>query len=157
LTSRARSMADRAGLSDPFRAAESLLHDLAGWSIDAETIRRYCHADAAHARKGRGGRRALPEGFADSEGGRELHIDAGKVNRPGGYRDVRVAVFGRRVRAAPAGSEGYEQRGLPAPGVRSVVAEVEEAHAFGRRCAAEAGRLGAPPEGLSVLGDGAEW
>jgi len=157
LTPRARGMADRAGVHDPFRQAESLLNDLAGWSIDAETIRRYCHQDAAAARKGRGQRQASPEQFARAGGDRELHIDAGKVNTKGGWRDVKVAVFARRERGEPATSEDYEQRGLPAPAARSVIAEVEEAQAFGGRCATEAGRLGLPAGGLSVLGDGAEW
>jgi hypothetical protein len=157
LTSRARGMADRAGISDPFRAAERLLEELAGWSVDAETLRRCAHRDAARARRGRGERAGLPEQFAVAAGDREVHIDAGKVNTPGGFRDVKVAAFGCRERARPAASEGYEQRDLPAPGARAVVAEVEEARAFGQRCAAEADRLGVSADGLSVLGDGAEW
>jgi hypothetical protein len=167
LTGRARSMADRAGIHDPFRQAEILLRELAGWSIDAETIRRYCHQDAARARKGRGERQAVPEQFQQAPGQeRELHIDAGKVNTPDGWRDVKVAVFACRERGAPATSEDYEQRDLPALTARSVVAEVEEAQAFGRRCQDEALRLGVlspvagalvPVAGLSVLGDGAEW
>lgn len=157
LTPRARSMADRAGIHDPFRQAEGLLNDLAGWSIDAETLRRYCHEDAAKARKGCHERQGLPEQFATAAGDRELHIDAGKVNTPEGWRDVKVAVFACRRRGEPAAAEDYEQRDLPAPGVRAVIAEVEEAQAFGRRCAAAAERLGVSSDGLSVLGDGAEW
>src|SRR5271165_6145177 len=80
LTPRARGMADRAGVSDPFRPAEGLLRELAGWSIDAETIRRYCHEAAAAARQRRGARAALPRQFAGAKGDREMHIDAGKVN-----------------------------------------------------------------------------
>jgi hypothetical protein len=157
LTARARAMADRAGLCGPFRQAEALLADLAGWKVSAETIRRYCHEDAAAARQGRAERRALAERFAAAGGDRELHIDAGKVNTPGGWRDVKVAAFAGRGRAEPATAEGYEQRDLPAPSVRSVVAEVEEAERFGARCAAEAERLGVEAVGLSALGDGAEW
>jgi len=157
LTPRARAMADRAGVRDPFRRAESLLHELAGWSIDAETLRRYCHQDAAAARKARGGRRASPRQFAAAPGDRELHIDAGKVNTPEGWRDVKVAAAACRQRADPATAADYEQRGLPRPCARSVIAAVEEASAFGERCAAEAGRLGLSAESLSVLGDGAEW
>lgn len=167
LTWRARSMADRAGIHDPFRQAEVLLRELAGWFIDAETIRRYCHQDAARARKGRGARQALPEQFHQAQGQeRELHIDAGKVNTPDGWRDVKVAVFACRERGEPATAFDYEQRDLPAPSARSVVAEVEEAQAFGQRCQNEALRLGVLSSvegvlvlvaGLSVLGDGAEW
>jgi len=157
LTPRARAMADRAGLHDSFRQAETLLQELAGWSLDAETIRRYCHADAAAARRQRGQRQALPEQFASATGDQELHIDAGKVNTPDGWRDVKVAVFACREPGEPATAEDYEQRDLPAPSVRSVLAEVEEAQGFGQRCAAEAQRLGVSADGLSVLGDGAEW
>lgn len=167
LTSRARSMADRAGIHDPFRPAEVLLRELAGWSIDAETIRRYCHHDAARARKGREQRQALPEQFRQADGQeRELHIDAGKVNTPDGWRDVKVAVFACREQGEPATAEDYEQRDLPEPTARSVVAEVEEAQEFGKRCQDEAVRLGVLSAvegvfvlvaGLSVLGDGAEW
>lgn len=158
LTPRARSMADKAGVGDPFRQAEALLFELAGWKIDAETIRRYCHQDAAAARAGRAERQALPERFAQAPGDRELQIDAGKVNTTdGGHRDVKVAVACCRERGEPSSSEGYEQRDLPAPCVRSVIAEIEEAHEFGKRCQAEAARLGVSAEGLSVLGDGAVW
>lgn len=157
LTSRARRMADHAAIHDPFRQAETLLHELAGWSIDAETIRRYCHQDAARARQGRSQRQALPEQFNHAPGDRELHIDAGKVNTPQGYRDVKVAVFACRERGKPATAADYEQRDLPSPCVRAVVAEVEEAAAFADRLTAEAQRLGVAAEGLSVLGDGAEW
>jgi hypothetical protein len=157
LTPRARGMADRAGVHDAFRSAQALLNDLAGWSLSAETIRRYCHEDAARARASRGQRQALPEQFAAATGDRELHIDAGKVNTPDGYRDVKAAVFACRGRAASATADDYEQRDLPAPHVRSVVAEIEEARDFGDRCVAEAERLGASAEELSILGDGAGW
>src|SRR5205807_4062194 len=73
-------------------------------------------------------------------------------------RDVKVAVFAVRDRGAPATSADYEQRDLPAPSVRSVIAAVEEVGAFEWRCRAEATRLGlTDPAHLSVLGDGAEW
>jgi hypothetical protein len=85
-------------------------------------------------------------------------LDAGKVNTADGWRDVKVAVFACRARAEPADAAGWDQRDLPAPAVRSVVAAVEDAQAFGDRCAAEAARLRlSDPEALSVLADGAAW
>jgi hypothetical protein len=158
LTARARRMACLAGLHDPFRKAEQLLAELAGWSIAAETLRRRGHAEAAAAARGRAERTALPEAFAAAPPERELHIDAGKVNTPEGWRDVKVAVFAGREVAPAASAADYEQRELPAPAVRSVVAAVAPAEAFGERCLAEAQRLGLTQEQrLSVLGDGAEW
>jgi hypothetical protein len=158
LSARARRMACLAGVSDPFRKAEQLLAELAGWSLDAETLRRYCHAEAARAAAGRGDRVGLPEAFDRAAGDRELHIDAGKVNTPEGWRDVKVGVFACRERAAAAASDDPSQRDLPAPSVRSVIAAVQEAEGFGGRLQAEAQRLGlTDPAALSVLGDGAEW
>ena len=157
LTPGARRMACLAGVQQSFGRAEGLLAELAGWDLDDETIRRLCHAVAARAAAGRAAR-ATAEAFAAAAGDHEVQIDAGKVNTLGGWRDVKVAVFARRGRAAPADAAGWDQRDLPAPAVRSVVAAVEEALAFGDRCAAEAGRLGlSDPAALSVLGDGAEW
>jgi hypothetical protein len=158
LTTQARRMACLAGIHDPFRKAESLLAELAGWSVDAETVRRVCHAEAARAAAMRPARTAGPDAFAQAGGDRELHIDAGKVNTPGGWRDVKLAVFAARDRAAPAGTADAADRALPEPSARSVIAAVEEAAAFGGRCQAEAARLGVTdPATLSVLADGAEW
>jgi hypothetical protein len=131
LTVRARRMACLAGLNDPFRKAERLLAELSGWSIDAETLRHYTHAEAAAAFGGRAERTALPEAFAQASGDQELHIDAGKVNTPQGWRDVKVAVFACRERGPAATADDYEQRQLPAPTARSVAAAVEDCGAFG--------------------------
>jgi hypothetical protein len=109
-------MACLAGIHDPFRKAERLLGELSGWSCDAETIRWLCQQEAKAARRGRGQRERLPEECAKAEGDQEMHVDARKVNTPGGWRDVKVAVFARRRRGEPATSEDYEQRDLPAPG-----------------------------------------
>src|SRR5690606_11531342 len=79
LTRRALEMAVRAGAHEPFRKAESLLRDLAGWSVDADTLRRRCHEQARAVADGRAARAALPGAFAGAAGDCELHIDAGKV------------------------------------------------------------------------------
>jgi len=158
LTTHARRMACRAGLNDPFRKAELLLRELSGWSVDAQTLRRLIHTEAERVARTRDQRHDLPKAFATAAGDHEVHIDAGKVNTPEGWRDVKVAAFAVRERAESASSEDYEQRDLPAPQVRSVIAAVEEAGAFGPRCRAEAHRLGTTDASrLSVLGDGAEW
>jgi hypothetical protein len=158
VTMRARRMACLAGVHDPFRKAEQLLKELSGWSLDAETLRRYCHAEAAQASATRPERQALPNAFAQATGDQEMHTDAGKVNTPEGWRDVKIAVFACRERAASASSDDMRQRDLPAPSVRSVIAAVEDAESFGGRCQIEAQRLRLTDvTKLSVLGDGAEW
>ena len=109
LTVRARRMACLAGVNDPFRKAEGLLRELSGWAVDAETIRRLTHDAAADATRTRGDRATLPAAFATAQATEaptddEMHIDAGKVNTTGGWRDVKVAVFAVRGRAVPCPS-----------------------------------------------------
>ena len=157
LTQGATRMACLAGVQQSFAGAEQLLAELAGWQLDDETIRRVCHqtASAAHAQREE---RATAELFAQAPGDCEVHVDAGKVNTLEGWRDVKVAVFAKRQRGEPAAAAQWDQRDLPQPTARSVIAAVDEASVFGERCAAEASRLQWPDSSvLSVLGDGAEW
>jgi hypothetical protein len=157
LTRSASRMACLAGVRQSFAQAEQLLAELAGWELDDETIRRLCHATAARATATRD-QRVTPDRFAAAPGDREVQIDAGKVNTQEGWRDVKVAVFACRQRGEPARVTEWDQRVLPAPSVRSVVAAIEEATLFGDRCGAEARRLGlTEPTDLNVLGDGADW
>jgi hypothetical protein len=157
LTTGARRMACLAGIRQSFAQAEQLLTELAGWELDDETIRRLCHAEAARARTDRE-ERTTAAAFAATPGDAEVQIDAGKVNTSAGWRDVKAAVFARRERGEPACAAQWDERKLPAPGVRSVIAAVEDAAAFGQRCQAESQRLDwNDPSALSVLADGAEW
>lgn len=150
-------MACLLGVQQSFAKAERALTEVAGWELDDNTIRRLCHATAQQASATRA-ERATAEAFAQAEGDWELLLDAGKINTPEGWRDVKVAVFDRRPRGEPTTAAEWDERDLPAPAVRSVLAAVEEASAFGPRSAAEAERLGlTDPKKLSVLGDGAEW
>lgn len=150
-------MACLLGIQQSFEKAEAALLGVAGWDLDDNTIRRLCHATALRARSTRE-QRQTAEAFARTPGDLEVQIDAGKINTTGGWRDVKVAVFDRREPGEPISPSEWDQRDLPPPSVRSVVAAVEEAAAFGERCAAEATRLGLnDPKQMSVLGDGAEW
>lgn len=150
-------MACLLGVQQSFARAEQALAEVAGWRLDDNTLRRLCHATAAAASATRPERTTATR-FAEASGDVELQIDAGKVNTQENWRDVKVGVFARRQRGKPTTVADWEERDLPAPAVRSVVAAVEEASAFGDRCAAEAERLAlTEPSKLSVLGDGAEW
>lgn len=150
-------MACLLGVQQSFAKAELALAEVAGWELDDNTIRQLCHATAARTAAHRG-ERGTAEAFAQAEGDLELQIDAGKVNTLEGWRDVKVGVFARRPRGEPTTAAQWDERDLPAPAVRSVLAAVEEASVFGERCAAEAERLRLrQPQELNVLGDGAEW
>jgi hypothetical protein len=150
-------MACLLGVQRSFEKAERSLLEVAGWELDDNTIRQLCHDTAERAHSTRE-RRDTAEAFAQAEGDLELHIDAGKINTKGGWRDVKVAVVARRKPGEPITVAEWDDRDLPAPAVRSVVAAVEEAEAFGGRCVVETRRLGlTDPTQFHVLGDGAEW
>jgi hypothetical protein len=156
-------MACLLGVQQSFVRAEIALAEVAGWDLDDNTIRQLCHATAAQAHASRADRDtaatfAQAQVDAETPVEHELHLDAGKVNTQTGWRDVKVAVFACRERGEPTSVATWDERDLPAPAARSVVAAVEEASRFGSRCATEAQRLELTDmTTLSVLGDGAEW
>lgn len=157
VTRSAARMACLLGVQQSFVRAQTALAEVAGWELDDNTIRQLCHtiAEQAHADRNE---RTTAATFAKAEGDEELHIDAAKVNTLEGWRDVKVAVFARRQRGASATAADWDERDLPAPTVRSVVAAVETVSLFGPRVAAEAERLTlGDASQLSILGDGAEW
>ena len=162
VTAAACRMACLLGVQQSFVKAEVALAEVAGWQLDDNTIRQLCHATAQRATNSRT-ERATAAAFAQATADAatvvdtEVQLDAGKVNTLEGWRDVKVAVFACRERGAPTTVAEWDERDLPAPAVRAVVAAVEEASVFGVRCAQEAKRLELSPAALSVRGDGAEW
>ena len=150
-------MACLLGVQQSFARAQLALREVAGWELDDNTIRQLCHATAARAGAARE-QLATAAAFAQADGDFELQVDAGKVNTHDGWRDVKVAVFARRPRGEGTTAAAWDDRDLPAPAVRAVIAAVEAAPTFGERCATEAERL-TVRDGptLSLLGDGAEW
>jgi hypothetical protein len=144
-------------VQNSFARTEWTMKEALGWSVDEETVRRLTHATAARATSNRA-ERFTASSFAEAIGDLELQIDAGKINTAEGWRDVKVAVFARRPRGEAYAAAQWDDRALPKPSVRSMVAAVEEASLFGTRCKDEAARLQLlDPNQLSVLGDGAEW
>lgn len=87
----------------------------------------------------------------------EFQTDATKVNTTGGWRDMKLGVFARRLAGLPATPEQWDQRDLPAPGARFAFAAIEEIDGFAPRWRHWADLLGLGPQRLSVLGDGADW
>jgi hypothetical protein len=153
----ARRMATLAGLQRSFAHAEALLTELSGWELDDNTIRRITHESARHAAATRPGR-ADADRFARAKGVPEVAIDAGKVNTLTGWRDVKVAVISKREAGTPATPVEWDTRELPAPTIRTVVAGIEGAEAFGDRLRAETDRVGVTTAtGATVLADGGEW
>ena len=150
-------MAALAGVGAPFDKAAKVISELAGRTLDGDTVRLAAHSTARRAASARPERPDAAR-FADAEGTVEVPIDAGKANTTGGWRDVKVAVFARREAGEPAAPEDWDARELPAPTVRTAVAAVEGVDAFAVRLESEADRLGVTgPGDVTVLGDGAAW
>ena len=157
-----------AGLEESFAKAQRLVREMCGWKVDEEVIRQTTHAQCRRAQAERS-RLVDVEAFAAAPGSIEVAIDAGKVNTLSGWRDVKIAVFQRRlagsavsvaasVAASVADMADWRRRVLPAPGACVVVAAIEEAERFGQRLGDEANRLQATgADDVTVLGDGAEW
>jgi hypothetical protein len=157
VTRAAERMAVLAGARDSFARAEVMLRELSGWDLDDEVIRQLTHAAARRLGDARP-HRTDAERFARADGVIEAQIDAGKVNTTTGWRDVKLGVFCKRKLGASATPAAWGDRELPAPTIRAVVANVEEAGAFAVRVRGEADRLGVTTAGdVTVLGDGAEW
>jgi hypothetical protein len=157
LTTQAQRMATLTGVRQPFAKAQALLKELCGWDLDDETIRRLTHAMAKEASAERP-QRPDAERFAQAPGEIEVPVDAGKVNTLDGWRDVKIALFSKREAGEAATPAEWDERELPSPKIRTVIAAIEDAETFGKRLRTEADRLGATTAAtLSVLGDGAEW
>jgi len=157
VTLAAERMAVLAGARDSFARAQVTLKELAGLELDDEVIRHLTHAAAKRLSETRV-ERTDAERFAAAEGVIETQIDAGKVNTLTGWRDVKLAAFCRRELGEPATLAEWNERELPAPHIRTVVANIEEASIFAGRVRAEADRLGVTTAtDVTALGDGAEW
>ena len=145
------------GVDNSFAHGEHTLQELTGWSVDAETIRRLCHAEAVEHRKTKSRQLDVAGSFKKASGDWELQIDAGKVNTEAGWRDVKVATFAVREPADPRTSEEYDR-----PTCRNPRSSRDRLDRDGRlvRSAVQGGggirRLPDAAE-LTVLGDGAEW
>lgn len=157
VTTAAQRMAVLAGARDSFARAEVMLRELAGWELDDEVIRQLTHATAERLSASRADR-TDDQRFAKARGVVEVQIDAGKVNTTTGWRDIKLCVVGKRRPGESATPEEWSDRVLPAPTIRTVVANIEEAGDFAVRVRAEADRLGVTTASdVTVLGDGAEW
>ena len=157
VTSQARRLATLAGVRQPFAKAQQLLAELCGWTLDDETIRLLTHAAAKQATVERP-KRADAARFAAASGEIEVPIDAGKVNTREGWRDVKIALVCRRNAGEPATPAEWDERTLPAPTIRTVIAAIEDSERFATRVRAEADRLDVTTAAtVTVLGDGAEW
>lgn len=155
LSPQATRLACLAAASWSFDVASDRLEEFAGVRIDDETIRRHCHK-AAEAIGRR--RAAAPAAFATARGDVEFLTDGAMAPTRDGWRELKMALFQKRVPGEPAEVADWADRDLPAPTASAAYATIAEAGAFAATWRPRAEALGIDPDGpLTVLGDGAEW
>jgi hypothetical protein len=157
LTRQATRLVCLTGGQVSFAAAAKMLAGCCGWAVSDETIRLACQAEAGRI----AGFHATPAAgaaFAEAVGDVEFQLDATKVNTTGGWRDMKIGIFARRMPGEPATAAEWDTRTLPAPTARVAFAAIEPIERFAPRLGVWATRLGlADTAAITTLGDGAAW
>lgn len=159
LTVGARRLLSLAGASWSFDQARDKLHEFCGLEASDELIRRTAQATGVAIADWMA---AAPEAVAEfqtANGEAEFETDGVKVNTTEGWRDVKIALFAKRLRGESASTDQWDKRVLPAPMARFATARIAESTAFAVDWRPTAVRLGIDPDAaeLTVLADGAEW
>lgn len=150
-------MATLAGTSQSFRHAESLLLQLSGWSISHESLRQVCYYQADQFAQLREVSAPEVQDFQQSPGHFEFQTDATKLNTTDGWKDMKIALFAKRLPGKPATVEEWNKRVVPAPVAVFAFAAIQEIELFAPGWCDWSERLGLAEKRLSVLGDGADW
>ena len=155
LTRAAGRMAVFAGARDSFAHAGAAPRELAGWTLNRESIRRLTR-DTAHRLPAARADRNDAARFARAGGVVEVAIDAGQANAVGGRRDVKVAAMSERTPGKPASPARWKNRKLPAPTAVVATASIEGSDAFAGRVRAATDRPDATAAAdVTVPADGA--
>jgi hypothetical protein len=148
-----------AGASWSFDRAAANLKELCGLSVCDNTIRAACHAHGGAMRDWQRTAPAAAAAFRAGDGDVEFQTDGTAVNTTAGWREMRLSVFAKRHRGAPAaGRADWERRDLPAPHVRVIQAGIRTGDQLGPAWRRMAGRLGlGQASAVTALADGARW
>jgi hypothetical protein len=148
-----------AGASWSFDRASANLREFCGLSVCDNTIRAVCHAHGGAMRGWQRGDPAAAARFRGAGGDVEFQTDGTMVNTTAGWREMRLSIFAKRRRGAPAPGRGdWEQRDLPAPHARVIQAGIRACDRLGPGWRRMAGRLGLRDAGaVTVIADGAKW
>ncbi len=158
LSPQARRLVCLAAASWSFDRASALLDEFCGLAVSDTTIRACAVAAGASVRSWQRTSPAPAAVFAAAAGDIEFSTDGTSVNTRGGWREMRLAIFAKRPRGAPAAPAQWDERTLPAPSVRVLFGGLWTAEQFGPQWRAWAGRLGIRETAqVTVLGDGAKW
>jgi hypothetical protein len=158
LSKQARRLLSLAGASWSFDVAAARLRELSGLSVCDNTIREVCQQTAGAMARWRQESPAACQSFVRASGEIEFSTDGTCVNTWDGWREMRLGIFCKRPRGAPATVENWKDRDLPAAEGRMAFAAIEKSERFGKRWGRWVKRLRiSDTAGVSVLADGARW
>ena len=147
-----------AGSSWSFDCAAKHLQELCALRVSDNTIREICQRHAPPMARWQRESPHAHQAFRQAQGDIEFTTDGTSVNTWEGWREMRLGIFSKRPRGAPASPEQWDDRNLPAPTARLAFAAIEKSDRFGTRWGRWNGRLGIRDTSqVSVLADGARW
>lgn len=147
-----------AGASWSYDVAAARLQELCGLSVSDTTIREVSQRHGAAANEWLRSEPQAVQEFREATGDVEFTTDGTCVNTTEGWREMKVGLFSKRERGAPAAPEEWASRTLPPPKTRLALAAIEDSERFGSRWKAWRKRLGlVDASAVSVLADGAKW
>ena len=158
LSRQALRLATLAAASWSFDRASALLREFCGLSLSDDTIRSHSLETAGQARDWQRQTPVLRQDFQHAAGAVEFSTDGTSVNTLQGWREMRLAVFAKRVAGNPATPAEWDSRTLPTPSCRVLFGGLWTAEQYGPQWRAWAGRLGIRQTAeVTVLADGAKW
>ena len=159
LSPQTRRMAVLAGSSWSFDVASARLVQLCGLRISADVIRKATNAAGQRAQRWQTAHPDAGTDFQAAAGEVEFYTDGTCVNTRAGWREMRLSVFAKRPRGAPATPAEWATRALPPPAARVAFAGLWPAEQCGPQWATRARHLGLDPQTtpITALADGAKW
>lgn len=158
LTPHARRMVVLAGSGCSFDEASRNLKELSHVQLSNDVIRRVCDEEGKSVQQWMKQSPEPAKAFAAAEGEVEFSTDGLKVNTVGGWREIRQSVISKRVPAAPAAADQWDDRVLEEPTVRVAVCGIARCDRIGASWQRLLQVLGLPRGvKLSVIADGAKW
>jgi hypothetical protein len=158
MSRQAQRMVTLAGASWSFDRASKHMKELCGWSVSDTKVRQVCQERSGLIGEWERENLQAHQSFRAAEGDVEFCTDGTMVNTTEGWREMRLGIFAKRPRGAPAAPQEWNTRKLPETTARVAFAAIEASDRFGRRWSRWLDRLEIHDTSqLTVLADGARW
>ena len=142
-----------------FAATSTLLHELSGADLCAETVRTLVEGHGVAMARFQAADVVSEQAFREAAGDVEFTTDAGKVHtREEGWKDLKIAVISKRKAGEATTPDGWKSQRLPAATIVLAFAMIATAKEFRKSWRPRLRRLGVTClAGVHALGDGAGW